>query len=302
MHWGIRMVRKRAHVDLMVVMKYDPNQPREPAGSSKGGQFASSGGQFPSSRDLGPRQRGIEGSTVNMHVGKDGRYTKARAKLHDRLLHEVIDRVPDAKGQPTVYMTGGGPASGKSSVLESGQVGFPTNEQAVYISADDFKAMLPEYQALTKIGDRDAGAKAHDESSDLSWMALSIASRTKDVVFDGTGNNSIEKLAERVAKMRAAGARVVATYVSQPVEQALKNEQRRFEKTGRGVPEATLREIHQRVSQIFPEAIARGLFDEAQLFDTSVLGKPRLVVSHKDGVTTIHDKELYGQFLAKGRV
>jgi hypothetical protein len=76
---------------------------------------------------------------------------------------------------------------------------------------------------------------------------------------------------------------------------------KRGAKTGRYVPESFLRATHAAVSRVFPEAMAKGLFDDAQLFDTTINGKPQLVASAKGKDVTIHDDTLWNTFLAKGR-
>ena len=87
------------------------------------------------------------------------------------------------------------------------------------------------------------------------------------------------------------------------LELALKLNEQRFKETGRKVPESNVAYIHQQVSRNIPQALRDGLFDELYLYDTNDLEKgPRLILSHKDGVTRIYDPKAYKAFLKKGEI
>jgi hypothetical protein len=51
---------------------------------------------------------------------------------------------------PTFYMLGGGPAAGKSTLIERGDIAVPSVEkkQAVLVNPDVVKESLPEYKPL----------------------------------------------------------------------------------------------------------------------------------------------------------
>ena len=229
---------------------------------------------------------------------RNGAWLPSRAALHDDIIDDVTRGVTKSD-KPTVYMMGGGPATGKTTVIDSGAVKVPKTNR-VLIDPDDMKARLPEYQPLVKRGDEWAASYVHEESSYLSKVALSKATKAgNDIHFDGTGDNTIESLAKKVADMRADGHRVVANYVSLPTDLAVENAAGRALKTGRKVPENYIRSVHVNVSKVFPEALKRGLFDEATLYDTSIKGAPRLVLTYKNGVTKVHDQKLWDDFLKK---
>jgi len=44
------------------------------------------------------------------------------------------------------------------------------------------------------------------------------------------------------------------------------------------------------------------LFDDVELWDTELRDEPRLVLTQKEGVTKIHDKELWRSFLDKAKL
>lgn len=208
---------------------------------------------------------------------------------------------PPRDRKPVIHILGGGPASGKSTMLQRG--GLTIEPGAVVINPDDIKEQLPEYEELLKAGSKDAARFTHEESSGLATLALKVAEgRGLDIVLDGTGDGSIDNLKAKLDRARASGYTIVAHYASNSLENARKGAQARYENTGRFVPDEIVTETHAKVSQVFPQAIKAGMFDEAQLYDTNVLGKPRKVVSYtKAGGTTVHDQTLWEDFLEKGK-
>jgi predicted ABC-type ATPase len=67
-------------------------------------------------------------------------------------------------------------------------------------------------------------------------------------------------------------------------------------KTGRVVPETVIRGTHKSVSQVFPQV--HHTFDQVNLYDTS--SGASLIASGAGGRLTVHDKDAYAAFLAKG--
>jgi predicted ABC-type ATPase len=89
--------------------------------------------------------------------------------------------------------------------------------------------------------------------------------------------------------------------VTAPVDEAIRRAEQRGKETGRFVPETFLRETHAAVSRTFPEAIRQGLFDSAELHDTTTR-PPTLVASAIGKVLTIHSAEHWDAFVKKGHV
>ena len=268
--------------------------PGQVGGSGSGGSVKTEKGlaQGPD----GPKSvRGTEAD----HKDANGNWTAARTKLHDKI---VADHFAghEAHGAPAlVRMMGGGPASGKSTLLESGAVSNDRN--FVEIDPDAIKGKLPEYQALLAINDKQAAAYVHEESSHLAKRVVSEGiAPNNSLSIDGTGDTSYENLERKVKGLQAKGARVEAEYVTVPTQVAVDRSNARGEKTGRFVPEETVKMIHAKVSQILPEAVKHNLFDSVRLWDTTTK-VPTLVMSQKDGHTTIHDGELWKSFMAKGK-
>ena len=227
----------------------------------------------------------------------DGSYTPARAAMHDEVVGDALAGVPKSDN-PTLYMMGGGPAAGKSSIISSGAVEHPAAH--VMANPDTFKEDIPEYRAGLASGNLDAAAQAHEESSDLNVRAMQAAADGgHDTVWDGTGDSSIEKLQEKVETFKAKGFQIQADYVTCDTDAAVARATARAAKTGRQVPEKDIRDTHAKVSKIWPEAVRRGLFDRSDLYDTNAGGKPVRIASAKGTSLTIHNQAAYDRFLAK---
>ncbi|MGE3404352.1 MAG: zeta toxin family protein [Vicinamibacterales bacterium] len=233
------------------------------------------------------------------HYRVDGQLDPERQALHDRIVADMLRGIPERE-QPTAYMMGGGPASGKSTMIDTGAVTLPSKTTAVHIDPDYIKSRLPEYQAMTRVGNTHAAALSHAESSFIAKRVLAEGGQRRiDLVIDGTGDGGIDTLTAKVNAIRATGHRVIANYASNSVDLALKLAYNRGVKTGRFVPETLIRQIHAGVSTDFPRAIERGLFDAVTLYDTNIKGQARLVASQTDGVFRVHNEGLWEDFVRK---
>lgn len=228
---------------------------------------------------------------------KDG-YTPERQALHDKMLREKF-KGSRKSPKPTVYMMGGGPAAGKGSVLN--KVGIP--KRAVLVDSDEIKKELPEYQYMSKKKDSRAAAYCHMESSKVSQRMLKEGvSRDRDVLFDGTGDGGIEKLRKRISWMKARDHKVVANYVTVDTEEAVRRSEARAKATGRRVPPSYIRQAHSSISQVVPQAIKEGLYDEFKLWSNNVkMGEdPKLVAEARGKELKIHNQKEWDAFVAKG--
>ncbi len=241
--------------------------------------------------------------TMQAFTRPDGSWAPRRQRLHDRIVAKSLRGIPKKK-DPTFYMLGGGPASGKSTMLSAGAVKVPSHTRAVHVDPDGMKAQLPEFERFKRLDASQAASLVHEESSYLSKRVGSEAgSSGRDVVFDSTGDGTIEKLEAQVNRYRIFGHKVVANYATVDTDAAVARAFARGKQTGRYVPETYIRENHKQVSVVFQQALERNLFDEANLFDTNndATG-PRLVLSFKrEQGLVIHDQGLWEAFKAKGR-
>jgi predicted ABC-type ATPase len=236
--------------------------------------------------------------SLQKHVDKNGKLTAERERLHDEIVMRALDGIEKAQGQQTFYMMGGGPASGKSTVIKQGAVEVPDNKKAAYIDPDWCKAQLPEYQAMVKAGDKSAAAFCHEESSALAKRISTAAQKNGyNVVYDGTGDGSVKSVEKKLTEAKANGLVTKGVYVTVPTEVAWQRSQARAAKTGREVPEATVKGTHKKVSQILPE-VAHMFDGGVQLFSTD--GEVKLIAEGGKGKgLTAKDEKLYAEFLAK---
>ncbi|HET6417258.1 MAG TPA: zeta toxin family protein [Polyangiales bacterium] len=234
--------------------------------------------------------------TIGQYRAPNGVWAPERQKLHDEIVREHLAGLPSQKN-PTFHMMGGGPASGKSTVIKTGDVNLPPGN--VLIDSDAIKAKLPEYRAMQAAKAPGAAAFAHEESSYLSKRILAEAGdRRINAVLDGTGNGSTAGIFKKAGGMRERGYRVVADYVTVDTETALARNLARAAKTGRMVPASYVSGVHETISRILPDAIEGGAFDDFRLWDTNASG-PRLVANLEGGRLKIFDERLWLRFLQK---
>jgi predicted ABC-type ATPase len=287
--------------------KYSPDQERDERGRFGSGSSGSS--SFRDTRTPGTGRTlsykevdGFKNGSAAPHLISDGKggttFTAERQALHEEIINRALEGVPRSS-DPTLHLLGGGPASGKSTMLGSGKVDVPTGKEAVQINADDVKEQIPEYAAMVAAGDPRAAMFSHEESS---YIAKEIQARAyangQNVVLDGTGNSSLESLQGKIDTAHAYGYQVVGNYATVPSDIAVERANARAERTGRVVPESVVREIHASVSSVFPQAA--GSFDKVNLWDNT--GKaPVLLATGGGGQLDIKDAAGYQAFLDKAK-
>jgi len=243
------------------------------------------------------------------HMESDGKggyqITKERKELHNKIIEDATRNVP-VSDDPAFNLLGGGPASGKSTAVRTGLTGFPDGDNAVQINADNIKSELGEFERMRMSSSDDdffnAAAFSHEESSLVAKDIQKVAFLNRQsVVLDGTGNSSIESLAGKVDAARASGYKVKAAYITIPTSDALNRANSRSlgETSRRFVPDSVVVGTHRSVSQVYPEAVSRGLFDDIRLIDNTG-SSPILIASTQDGQHIVADQGLYDDFLAKG--
>lgn len=239
-------------------------------------------------------------STAGPYMTEDGHFTPERQALHDEIVRQAVENVPRSD-HPRLIMMGGGPAAGKTAMIESGAVKLP--EQYVHIDPDVMKSKIPEVAEMKAAGDDTWAAKSHEESSYLSARVLAAAYETqRDAVMDGTGDSSLEKLNGKIDRGRQAGFRVEGNYITVDPDTAVARATARAQKTGRVVPETFIRDTHGSISRVFPQAAQK--FDQLRLFDNNgAKGEaPTLVASsERQGGFTVHDHAKYNRFLGYAR-
>jgi hypothetical protein len=229
--------------------------------------------------------------TFEQYRNPDGTWTKERQALHDSIKAKFFEGKSPVDN-PQSFMMGGGPAAGKSTLLNSGLVDVPEN--SVLAAGDDIKGMLPEYE----------GGNApfvHEESSYLAKQIMEEASsKSYNVIFDGTGDGGIKSVQSKVDKLSMSGQPVHGLYVTVDTDTASQRAIARANATGRYIPDSVLRANHAAVSAIFPTIVAEGGLASVSLYDTNS-GKAILIASAIGPKLTIHDQDLYDNFLNKAK-
>lgn len=234
----------------------------------------------------------------------EGAYPPERQRLHQQIIDHFFADAKPAQGKAKAIFTAGGAASGKSGLAgqsSNQEFNLDVPDGAVYINPDDIKAMIPEYKALQKLGRSDiAAAATHEESSDLAKLMTAIAMQQNyPIIVDGTGNSRIGKFGGKLKAARDKGYDVEARYAHVPVDEALRREQIRAEKTGRKVAESLLRKQHKTVAQSYQDAIQiPGV--HVKVYSTVKRGRPTLIAEKTpDQSLLVHDQDQYAEHLAK---
>ena len=243
----------------------------------------------------------------------------------------VSDQIPSAApGELTVYVKGGGAASGKST--PSPEIVTPLADpsrgefEAVLVNPDEVKSLLPEYKRLSGTSEsrttaaaddalpgghkndtwKDAASFVHEESAMIAQLVTGAAIASgKNVVIDGVCNNGLVKQFAKLDSYREAGAdKVVGVFYSASIDNALQRANSRAMKVGREVKADTLISNHKGVSKNFPEYVKSGKFDSISVYDTNgqdANGRPRAVKMFESvaGKSSIIEPALYQDFLDK---
>lgn len=241
--------------------------------------------------------------------------TAEREALHDEIVAETLAGVPGGKAEPTMYMLGGGPAAGKTTMLNQGGIDVPTTGEggskrmAVLVNADEVKMALPEFGGSPDAGRswKQAAGFVHEESSLLSKRIQQAAVAAKmDIVLDGTGDSKPQKLAAKIAEARRAGYKVEGHYATVPTGVAVNRSrtrgthpvQDRYGRTVyRVVPDSIVMSTHAAVSDTFPKA--QHLFDRVSVYDTTN-GARRIAGREPGGRLHVDDQAAWTAFLSKG--
>jgi hypothetical protein len=276
----------------------------------------------PNPDELRAEARGGGAPYSAAHMTPDGRFTPEREAVHRQIIEQHLRGIAPSGKQPVQYMNGGGPGSGKSSLRtgDNGRMtGYPATREvddmtgeldtsqpagAVLIDPDAVKMMLPEVKAARDAGAKDWAQKSHEESSYLAKRIHAAAlDRGLDLVYDGTGDGGLASVEKKAALGRAKGYRIEGNYIYLDPDEGVRRAAVRGERTGRVVPEATIRETYKDVSNTFGQVADKGTFDVLRVFDNNQgRGAPaKLIAEFKRGQSpNVRDAAAYRRFLANG--
>lgn len=248
-------------------------------------------------------------NSLKDHMDGNGLLSPEREKLHRDIIDDELKGKVPVDGQATLIMLGGGPASGKSSILSTKPEDI--DEHTVVINPDEVKERLPNYAELSA-KDENASTYFHEESSALAKRLSEVAySENLDVIYDGTGDGSVNSVMKKINQARDAGYAVQGKYVTVDVENALeRNEDRYLKKLAKGeparkVPEDVVRTTHRDVTDIL--GVTAPNFDAgSELWDNrGSKGQEKLIATYGGGkgLTPVAGQEqAFFDFLSKGKL
>jgi predicted ABC-type ATPase len=175
--------------------------------------------------------------TKQLFVDENGVYTESRKAVHKEIIDKVKGDVRCLEtDEPIAILTGGSPASGKSSFLKH-YAPFLLNDEIFKIDADDVRAMLPEYKGWN-------ATATHLETKDiintlLTDKQIGIPCQF-DIIYDGT-MNSTKNYLPLIGLLKRLGYKVFIVYMDNvPYKDIKQRMLGRYQKTGRFVPMAVI--------------------------------------------------------------
>ncbi len=200
----------------------------------------------------------------------NGKLVPERKRVHDGIIDDLLEGKTPTGEQPKMTMLGGGPASGKSSVMNPDTKGNP---HAITIDPDDMKKRLPGFAEMAEV-DTGAASFYHEESSALAKRFSEVAySRHLDAIYDGTGDGSVKSVMKKINGARANGYRVEGKYVTIDTDEAIRRNRKRYDdavargETPRLPPEKMVRDTHAKVTDISVELAPK--FDRIEVWDNN---------------------------------
>ena len=274
------------------------------------GRFASSpggGGRSYGSTNTGDAMAEVRSgkhNSLEKHMDANGNLTPEREKVHKEIIDKLLEGKVGVEGQATMTMLGGGPASGKSSVMSADTSG---DIHAVTVDPDTIKKMLPGFEEMAKV-DTNAAAFYHEESSALAKRFAEVAfSENYNVIYDGTGDGGFSSVQKKIDGARANGYRVEAKYVTIDTEEAVRRNQKRYDdaiaegKVPRLPPEETVRKTHAKVTDVAVTMAPQ--FDHIEVWDNNgARGQQKKIAEGGNGQhlkVTEGNQEAFQRFLEK---
>lgn len=244
-------------------------------------------------------------NSLDGFLDENGNLTPEREATHREIIDKLLTGKVPVEGQATMTMLGGGPASGKSSVMNPDT---SRDKHAVTIDPDMMKSMLPGYSELAKTDTR-AADFYHEESSLLAKrFAATAYSENYNAVFDGTGDGSNKSVQKKIQEAKSAGYRVEAKYVSIDTDEAVRRNQKRYDdavakgETPRLPPVEMVRATHTKCTDISVDVAAE--FDHIEIWDNNgARGQQKMIATGGSGkglMAVAGQEAAFDRYLSKG--
>lgn len=171
--------------------------------------------------------------TKDLNVNEAGEYTEQRKAMHDKIINDFKAGLTCiAQEDPIAILTGGSPASGKSTFLRK-YAPYLLGSGLVHVDADEIRAKLPEYKGWN-------ASATHLETKDIVNRILSDEEVgipcNYDLIYDGTMNNTKNYL-PLIGLLKRLGYRIFIVYMDNIPYNVVKQRMlERYKKSGRFVP------------------------------------------------------------------
>ena len=230
----------------------------------------------------------------------DENNSPARQALRKRLVNKELEKVKHPGAQPTLYLIGGGSASGKGTLLKLLKNTQVIPEGSVLeIDPDALKDKLPEYLRIIEKGDSRAAAVVHEESKQLAEKIFHEAlERRLNIVLNRTMCNR-DAGVRLIEEAKAAGYKVWLFGVTVDVRIAVGRAAKRAHETNRYVSIDTIIATHKGFSQAFP--VYAKHVDRAELRNNEGEPEHPIAVAEGDRIEVL-DQDAYDEFLSKERL
>lgn len=236
--------------------------------------------------------------SLALHLNSEGELVFSRALLHAAIIKDLLEQYGPGNG-PRADFTAGGPASGKSGLID--HLGLA--DGVLRIDVDLIRERLPEYTQWQHERPDEAANLTQREASIIAQAAFAAALQDgQAVVFDGVGGNDAGKFTERISGTLTHTNEVRIYYATVDIDTALQREEARFQQTRRRVPRDYLIAKHGEVSRGLAD-VAMLAVQRIEIYDTTE-PEPRLLASGPGGAGAesleVVDPEGYAAFVRKG--
>jgi hypothetical protein len=208
-------------------------------------------------------------------------------------------------GKPTLLMTAGGNAVGKSSVLfTNAKDMYP--DDAIHIDFDEVKKLLPEFQQFANARDVYGTDAVHFESAAIAKRLAEEARRKGlNIVIDASGDGSGNQFERTIDRFAGSGYDVDVVMADAPLGLAVKSMIERGEGNGRYVPLPIMYRIHRNSVAQFEKWQHNPHIRHFEVYRREVAGGGpedfKLLASGGGGDMTVAYEAMYKRMLKKAR-
>ena len=219
-----------------------------------------------------------------------------RIPEYETIKKKLFNQAGEGLGQ--IWITGGLPGSGKSSILGGG---FHKNK--IVIDPDAIKYMIAEEKGISKEDVDKKPWEHHEDSSILAKHLTREAVRDgKDVIYDVTMKGT-DNLTDILELVKNDTFQANAKFIHIPIEKGIERDKARGEKGGRSIGT----ELYKKLFSDYPTHKAffqlKDDFDNFDVYDNSApLGEgAKLFYQKIDGQEQIHHPDIHAEFQKIGR-